>query len=71
MDRNRFEHLCLEAEAGRDAFVRHPQSQEEGMISSCSLNTGQMVVHTREQETRCWDYQECEDLRHPKSGPMV
>lgn len=71
MRKERFEHLCLEAEAGRDAFIRHPDSNEEGMITSCDMRTGHAVVRTTEQKTRCWDFKECEDLRHPKAGPMV
>jgi len=71
MQKDRFEHLCLEAEAGRDAFVRHPFSNEEGMITRCIMKSGHMVVETRDQQTRCWDFNECEDLPHPKSGPMI
>lgn len=71
MKKDRFDFLCMEAEAGRDAFVRHPGTNEEGMVTRCVLNTGHLVVKTREQQTRCWDFNECEDLRHPKAGPMI
>lgn len=71
MDRNRFMYLCSEAMAGSDAFVRHPADNEEGMITSCSLNTEHMIVRTAEGNTRCWDYRECDDIRRPKLGPMI
>ena len=71
MKRDRFTFLCSEAEAGRDAFVRHPDSNEEGMVSSCIMRSNHMVVETTQGQTRCWDFSECEDLQHPKLGPMV
>lgn len=71
MKRDRFEYLCSQAEAGQDAFVRHPDSNEEGMVTSCEMKTGHMVVKTTTQETRCWDFHECDDLQHPKTGPMI
>jgi len=70
MNRSRFEHLCSEAQAGRDAFVRHPKSNEEGMVTKCDLKSDHVVVQTPQNETRCWDYHECRDLAHPKSSPM-
>lgn len=71
MRKERYEHLCSEAEAGRDAFVRHSQSSEEGLVTSCILQSNHVVVRTNDGQTRCWDYHECEDLRHAKSGPMI
>lgn len=71
MKKERFTYLCMEAEAGRDAFVSHPDSKEEGMITSCDLRAGRLMVQTPEHQTRLWDYNECDDLRHPKSGPMI
>jgi len=71
MKKDRFEFLCSEAEAGRDAFVRHPGSNEEGMVTSCVMKSGHMVVETRNHQTRCWNFNECTDLMHPKSGPMI
>jgi len=62
MNKDRFLHHCLEAEAGRDAFVAHPSSSEDGMVTECILKSGHFVVHTPDNETRCWDYRECEDL---------
>lgn len=71
MRRNMYEHICSEAEAGRDAFVRHPNSNEEGMVTSCIMKSDHMVVKTAEGQTRCWDYNECEELTHRKTGPML
>lgn len=71
MQRNRFEFLCAEAQSGRDAFIRHPDSNEEGMVKSCILKSDHMVVQTALGQTRCWDYHECNDLSHPKSSPMI
>jgi len=71
MNRESFLHLCMEAEAGRDAFVMHPSSKEEGLVTACSLSNDRMVVRTAEGHTRCWDYHHCREL-HPavKSSPM-
>lgn len=71
MKKDRFEYLCMEAEAGRDAFVRHPDCSEEGMVISCDLQGGVMLVKTAESQMRNWDFDECEDLRRPKTGPML
>lgn len=71
MNKDRFEHLCMETEAGRDAFVRHPDFKEEGMVIGCDLRGGVMLVKTAESQMRNWDFDECEDLRHPKSAPML
>jgi len=71
MQRDRFAYLCSQAEAGRDAFVRHPGSDEEGIVTSCIMKSNHMVVETTDGTTRCWDFHECEDLDHPKSSPMV
>ena len=71
MKKERFEFLCLEAEAGRDAFVRHPRSDHEGLVASCIMPTGHMVVKTTDNQTRCWKFGECEELTHSKSGPMI
>lgn len=71
MDRDRFEHLCQEVEAGRDAFVSHPDSKEQGIVTSCIRQTDHIMVETAQGNKRCWDYHECADLDRPKSGPMV
>lgn len=71
MQRNRFEYLCSEAQSGRDAFVRHPDTNEEGLVTKCILKTDHMVVETAQGQTRCWDFHECNDLTHTKSGPLI
>ncbi len=71
MRRNEFSHLCSEAEAGRDAFVRHSGSHEEGMVTSCIMKSNHLVVKTPQGESRCWDFNECEELSHRKTGPMI
>lgn len=72
MNRDTFLHICLETEAGRDAFVTHPSSREEGLVTTCSLSGERMVVRTAEGHSRCWDYHHCEELRPAtKSGPMT
>jgi len=71
MRKERFEYLCSESEAGRDAFVRHSLTNEEGMVTSCIMPSHHIVVKTTDGKTHCWNFHECEDLKHPKSGPMV
>ncbi|SHI75287.1 hypothetical protein SAMN02745165_00766 [Malonomonas rubra DSM 5091] len=71
MERNRFLYLCSEATSGGDAFVRHPGNREEGLITSCSLDTEQMMVKTPGGEVRVWDYRECDDLQRPRLNPFV
>lgn len=71
MQKDRFVHLCMEAESGRDAFVRHPGDGEEGMITGCDLQGGRMLIQTSDAQTRLWDFNECDDLIRPKLGPMA
>jgi len=51
--------------------VRHPDSGEEGRVTSCIEKTGHVVVTRPDNETRCWDYRECNELKHTKIGPMI
>ncbi len=62
MKRDRYSYLCQEAEAGRDAFVIHPATQEEGLVDRCILKSDHLLVKTANGPTRCWDYHECEEL---------
>lgn len=71
MKKEQFEHLCQVSESGQDAFIDHPDSGEHGLITTCVRPTGHMVVRTSEGQMRCWDFGECEELSHPKSGPMI
>jgi len=71
MRRDRFDYVCQEAESGRDVFVTHDSSNEEGIVTNCILTTGHLVTRTSGNDTRCWDYHECEELEHTKIGPMI
>ncbi len=70
MNRDRFDYVCLEAEGGRDAFVRHPSTNEEGAVVGCSLTAEHVFTQTAGGERRCWDYNECEEIsRNSKEWP--
>lgn len=71
MNKDRYNYMCMEAESGRDAFVSHPTSHEEGIVTQCIPNTQHLVVKTPSGQNRCWDFHECEELHHRKSGPMI
>jgi len=60
MKKERFDFVCMETEAGNDAFVKHPASKEEGLVRSCSLE--HVMVETSDGNRRCWDYRECEEM---------
>ena len=62
MEKETYRFLCQEMEAGRDAFVLHPKSQEEGRVVDCVLNTDHMIVSTPDGSKRCWDFHECEEM---------
>ena len=64
MKRENFESLCQAAEEGRDSFVGHPSSNEEGLLTSCIIETGVMLVKSQDQEPHAWNYRECEDLEY-------
>jgi len=71
MKKESYEHLCLIAESGQDAFINHPGSNEHGMVTSCIPQTGHLVARTPQGEMRCWSFAECEELTHPKAGPQI
>jgi hypothetical protein len=62
MERNRFNYVCLESEAGNDAVVIH--HGEHGLVDHCSGE--HLLVKTPEGEKRCWDYHECDELYRSK-----
>ena len=64
MRKERFDFVCSEAEEGRDAFVTHPGSSEEGRVESCSMD--HVTVQTSSGTMRCWDYAECEEIARGK-----
>lgn len=70
MHKDRFHYLCREAEAGRDAFVIHPASLEEGLVRSCAVPAERLTVRTVDGNQRNWDFHECEELtRMDKEWP--
>lgn len=64
MKRDRFDFVCQDTEAGIDAFVTHPATEEQGYVIDFGPDT--VVVKTSGGETRCWDYRECEELYRSK-----
>jgi len=60
MRKDRFDYLCQEAQSGRDAFVSHGSTNEEGRVVSCSLN--HLLVQTNDGNRRCWDFHECSEI---------
>jgi len=67
MKKDRYDFVCQAAEGGRDAFVKHPDSGEEGLVDSCYSAKGHILVRTSSGENRCWDYRECEELVRSKN----
>ena len=65
MKKDRFDFVCMEAEQGRDIFVRHPESGEEGRVVSCSGD--QVNAENTSGEQRTWDYRELEELTRDKA----
>ena len=66
MRKDRFIYLCQEAQAGRDAFVLHPKTREEGLVDSCTLAAQRVIVRTAAGKTRSWNYYDCEELSRLK-----
>jgi len=58
MDRERFQYVCMESDAGRDVLVTH--GSEGGMVDRCMQD--HLLVKTPQGEQRCWDYRECEEV---------
>jgi len=71
MRRDRYEYVCQEAQSGRDVFVTHGASNEEGIVTDCIPVKGHLVTRTPENKKCCWDYSECEEMSHTKIGPLV
>jgi len=71
MQRERYKYLCAEVASGNDAFVRHPDTNEEGMITSCTPQSDHLIVRTSQGDKRCWDYRTCEELERSKLGPII
>lgn len=58
MERGRFDFVCMESEAGRDAVVIN--GKEHGMVDRCAGE--HLLVKTPEGKSRCWDYHDCDEL---------
>lgn len=70
MRKDRFDYICQETEAGRDAFVTHPGTGEEGLVTECVTKTQHVVAQTQDGQMRCWDYHECDEIgRSSKEWP--
>lgn len=58
MERKRFDYICMESQAGRDAVVI--RGEEHGLVDRCAGE--HLLVQTPQGENRCWDYRECNEL---------
>jgi hypothetical protein len=65
MNKDRFTFVCNEAEQGRDAFVTHPATDEEGRVLNCSID--HVVVETGDGNQRCWDFRNVGELSRDKN----
>ncbi len=60
MDKKQFDHICDEAQEGReDIFVNHPSTNEGGMVLNCEKE--HLIVQTSQGEKRRWDFRDCEE----------
>lgn len=64
MNEERLIYICTQAKQGRDMFVRHPESGEEGRVLSCSGE--QIEVENTEGIKRTWNYRETEQITRSK-----
>ncbi|HMB15962.1 MAG TPA: hypothetical protein VKN62_06575 [Pelovirga sp.] len=64
MDKERLSYICTQTEQGRDTFVRHPETGEEGRVLSCAGE--QIEVENTAGEKRIWDYRETEQITRSK-----
>ncbi len=65
MEKERYDYVCVQTEQGRDAFVRHPPSGEEGRVLSCSDE--KVTVENTRGEQRTWNYREIEEISRSKA----
>ena len=64
MDKNRYDYVCTQTEQGRDAFVKHPESGEEGRVLNCSDE--KVEGETVSGQQRTWNYREVEEIARSK-----
>lgn len=70
MKQDRYDYICMEIEAGRDAFATHPATHEEGIVTQCIPKSDHLVVQIPNGPKRCWDYHESEEMfRSKKEWP--
>jgi len=60
MDRERFQYVCMESEAGRDAFVTNNKNGQDGIVQSCQLD--HVIVKTTDGKDGCWDFHDCTEI---------
>lgn len=60
MNKDTFEKVCETARSGKNSYVAHPSSGEEGRIVSCTEKD--LVVNTGLGHRRTWDYHECSQI---------
>lgn len=65
MEKDRFDYVCVQTEQGRDMFVKHAPSGEEGRVLSCI--EGQITVENTAGEKRTWPYGEVEEITRSKA----
>jgi hypothetical protein len=64
MEKERFDYVCVQTEQGRDEFVWHPPSGEEGRVLNCSGD--KVVFENTKGEQRTFDYHELEQVTRSK-----
>lgn len=64
MEKERYDYVCIQTEQGRDAFVRHPDSGEEGRVLNCGDD--KVEVETTAGQKRSWDYRDVEEIVRSK-----
>ena len=65
MEKDRFDYVCVQTEQGRDVFVRHPASGEEGQVLSCADE--QVTLQNPRGEERTWHSSELEEITRSKT----
>ncbi len=65
MEKDRFEYVRVQTEQGRDIFVRHVPSNEEGQVLSCAGDLA-TIKNTAGQE-QTWHYSDIEEITRSKN----
>lgn len=64
MEKERYDYVCVQTEQGREIFVRHAASGEEGQALSCEA--GRVTVKNTSGQERTWPYAELEEITRSK-----